>query len=129
MYGHWQDYVPRPNDPYAAPGSQDLTADVNFTDFAQSGIAAGLALVHFGPERDVTGEALPELLLACAERDSLTRFLGNPVFKVLILGTRATQAFRSPLDSRLPLLCREQEVPKAHRHRIPAIEKALSTLG
>jgi len=129
VYGHWQDYVPRPNDPYAAPGSQDLTADVNFTDFAQSGIAAGLALVHFGPERDVTGEALPELLLACAERDSLTRFLGNPVFKVLILGTRASEAFRSPLDSPLPLLCREQEVPKAHRHRIPAIEKALSTLG
>ncbi|MEI9938249.1 MAG: SAM-dependent methyltransferase [Pseudomonadota bacterium] len=128
VYGHWQDYVPRPNDPYRAPGSQDLTADVNFTDLAQAGQAAGLKLVHFGPERDVTGEALPELLLACAERDSLMRFLGNPVFKVLVLGTRPSAAFRSLLDTPLPLLCREQDVPKSRRHAIAAIEKALKLL-
>ncbi|HYQ25576.1 MAG TPA: SAM-dependent methyltransferase [Polyangiaceae bacterium] len=129
VYGHWQDYVPRPNDPYTAPGTQDLTADVNFTDLAQAGQAAGLALVHFGPERDVTGDALPELLLACAESDSLTRFLGNPVFKVLVLGTRPSAAFRSALESPLPLLCREQDVPKARRQAISAIECRLKSLG
>jgi hypothetical protein len=129
VYGHWQDYVPRPNDPYTAPGTQDLTADVNFTDLAQAGQAAGLALVHFGPERDVTGDALPELLLACAESDSLTRFLGNPVFKVLVLGTRPSAALRSALESPLPLLCREQDVPKARRQAISAIERRLKSLG
>jgi len=129
VYGHWQDYVPRPNDPYAAPGSQDLTADVNFTDFARAGQAAGLEVVHFGPERDVAGDALPQLLLACAERDSLTRFVGNPVFKVLVLGTRPSRAFQSPLASPLPLLCREQDVPKFRRHAIAAIEKSLTSLG
>jgi SAM-dependent MidA family methyltransferase len=129
VYGHWQEYVPRPNDPYAAPGSQDLTADVNFTDLAQAGEAAGLKVVHFGPERDVTGDALPELLSVCAERDSLARFIGNPVFKVLVLGTRPSEAFRSALDSPLPLSCREQDVPRPRRHRIAAIEQVLRSLG
>ena len=129
VYGVWQEYVPRPNDPYAAPGSQDLTADVNFTDLARAGEAAGLKVVHFGPERDVTGDALPELVRACAERDSLARFIGNPLFKVLVLGTRSSEAFGGPLASPLPLLGREQDVPKARRHAIAAIEQALSSLG
>jgi len=129
VYGQWQDYLPRPNDPYAAPGSQDLTADVNFTALARAGEAVGLQLIHFGPERDITGEALPQLLLACAERDSLMRFIGNPLFKVLVLGRRPSEAFRSSLDSPLPLLCREQDVPKARRQAIAAIEQALSALG
>jgi SAM-dependent MidA family methyltransferase len=129
VYGHWQDYVPRPNDPYAAPGTQDLTADVNFTDLAQAGQTAGLEVVHFGPERDVTGEALPQLLLACAERDSLARFLGNPLFKVLVLGTRPSHAFQSSLASPMPLLGREQDVPKSRRSAISGLENALKSLG
>ncbi len=44
--------APRPNDPYSAPGAQDLTADVNFTSLARAGEKAGLSLVHFGPERE-----------------------------------------------------------------------------
>jgi len=127
VYGHWQDYVPRPNDPYAAPGTQDLTADVNFTDLAQAGQGAGLTVVHFGPERDVTGDALPELLRVCAERDALSRFLGNPLFKVLVLGTRPSDAFRSALDLPLPLHAREQDVPKARRNAIAAIEQTLKS--
>ncbi|HET7545224.1 MAG TPA: SAM-dependent methyltransferase, partial [Polyangiaceae bacterium] len=86
VYGHWHDYLPRPNDPYASPGSQDLTADVNFSDLLQAARAVGLSLVHFGPERDICGDARPELLRASAERDALARFLGNPVFKMLLLG-------------------------------------------
>ncbi len=129
VYGPWQEYVPRPNDPYAAPGSQDLTADVNFTALSRAAETVGLQVVHFGPERDVTGEALPELLSVCAERDALMRFIGNPLFKVLVLGTRPSDAFRSSLDSPLPLLCREQDVPKSRRHAIAAIEQALSSLG
>ncbi|HEY3254318.1 MAG TPA: SAM-dependent methyltransferase, partial [Polyangiaceae bacterium] len=128
VYGHWQEYRPRPNDPYAAPGTQDLTADVNFTDLAQAGQAAGLKLVHFGPERDVTGDALPELLSARAPRESLRNFLGNPLFKVLVLGTRASDAFRSSLATPLPLLAREQDVPKSRRTAIASIEQALESL-
>jgi SAM-dependent MidA family methyltransferase len=128
VYGEWQDYVPRPNDPYAAPGNQDLTADVNFTDLARAGQAAGLKLVHFGPERDVAGEALPQLLRTCAGRESLTKFLGNPLFKVLVLGSRASDALRTPLDTPLPLLGREQDVPKSRRPAISAIEQVLRSL-
>ena len=54
--------MPRPNDPYAAPGTQDMTADVNFTDLARAGEQAGLEVVHFGPERDLAGDELPALL-------------------------------------------------------------------
>ena len=129
VYGDWQEYVPRPNDPYSAPGTQDLTADVNFTDFAQAAEMAGLQVVHFGPERDVAGDALPELLRESAARDSLARFLGNPLFKVLVLGKRPSDAFRSALTSPLALRCREQDVPKSRRQAIAAIEQRLRSLG
>src|SRR6185436_18523028 len=66
VYGDWQDYVPRPNDPYAAPGTQDMTADVNFTDLARAGRDAGLHVIHYGPERDVIGDDLPGVLRAAA---------------------------------------------------------------
>jgi SAM-dependent MidA family methyltransferase len=121
-------YRPLPNDPYAAPGTQDMTADVNFTELARAGRDAGLEVVHFGPERDVSGHELPELLRAAAEQAGLAEFLGNPTFKVLVLGTRASQAFAGPLSSSLPLTRREQDVPKARRSRIASIEQALTKL-
>jgi SAM-dependent MidA family methyltransferase len=93
VYGDQQDFVPRPNDPYGEPGRQDMTADVNFAELAQAGEQVGLQVVHFGPERDLVGADLPALLTAAADNDSLAEFLGNPVFKVLVLGTRATAAF------------------------------------
>lgn len=134
VYGDWQDYVPRPNDPYAAPGTQDLTADVNFTELARAGEAAGLKVVHYGPERDLIGDDLPELVRAAAGRDqgpaakSWTDFWGNPVFKVLILGTRPSDVFTGPLTTPLPLSCREQQVPSARRPKIVALEDALAGL-
>lgn len=128
VYGEWLDYVPRPNHPYSAPGTQDLTADVNFTDLAQAAEASGLQVVHFGLERDVAGDALPALLRASAQRDSLARFLGNPLFKVLVLGRRPSSAFHSALASPLSLRFREQDVPKSRRSAIPAIELALKSL-
>ncbi|HYQ01285.1 MAG TPA: SAM-dependent methyltransferase [Polyangiaceae bacterium] len=129
VYGEWQDNVPRPNDPYAAPGTQDLTADVNFTDFAHAAEASGLQVVHFGPERDITADALPELLRASAERDSLSRFLGNPLFKVLVLGKRPSSAFGSALASPLALRYREEDLPKPRRHAVAAIAQALRSVG
>ena len=129
VYGEWRDYVPRPNDPYAAPGTQDMTADVNFTELARAGQQAGLEVLHFGPERDVTGDDLPALLLAAAEQEHIATFLGNPLFKVLVLGARPSNVFAGPLMTSLPLSAREQDVPKSRRPRIAAIEKALASLG
>ncbi len=126
VYGEWKEYVPRPNDPYFAPGTQDLTADVNFTDLALAGRAAGLELIHFGPERDVVGDSLPELLRTTDGRDQLDKFLGDPGFKILVLGTRPSDAFGARLTTPLELTHREQDVPKLQREKIPSIQKALS---
>jgi SAM-dependent MidA family methyltransferase len=128
VYGDHQDYQPRPNDPYAAPGTQDLTADVNFTALARAGQEAGLEVIHFGPERDVTGDDLPALLRDTADRESIAEFLGNPVFKLLVLGTRPSDVFSGPLISPVPLCRREQDIPKARRQRIAAIQHTLSSL-
>jgi SAM-dependent MidA family methyltransferase len=126
VYGEWKEYVPRLNDPYFAPGTQDLTADVNFTDLARAGQDAGLKLIHFGLERDLVGDALPELVRASSGREALEKFLGNPGFRVLVLGTRPSEAFSSRLALPLPLTCREQDVSKLQREKIPSIEKRLT---
>ena len=100
--------MPRPNDPYAAPGTQDMTADVNFTDLARAGQAAGLQVVHFGPERDLTGDDLPALLRPPPTESHVAKFLGNPVFKVLVLGTR-----RPPMRSTRPAAVAPPRLPEA----------------
>jgi SAM-dependent MidA family methyltransferase len=125
VYRDALDYRPRPNDPYAAPGTQDMTADVNFTELARAGCEAGLELVHFGPERDVSGDELPGLAHTSAELSAFGKFLGNPVFKVLVLGTRPSAAFAGPLSSPLPLARRERDIPQARRERIASIEREL----
>ena len=125
VYGDWQEYVPRPNDPYAAAGTQDLTSDVNFTDLARAGREVGLELVHFGPERDVIGDALPELLEAGAE-EPFRKILGNEAFKVLVLGTRPSDAFASSLMKPLTLWSREQDVAKSRRAKISVIRDVLT---
>jgi SAM-dependent MidA family methyltransferase len=125
VYGEWRDYVPRPNDPYAAPGTQDMTADVNFTELARAGRQVGLEVLHFGPERDLTGDDLPALLVESAEQESVATFLGNPLFKVLVLGSRPSGVFAGPLMTSLPLSSREQDVPKSRRPAIATIENTL----
>jgi hypothetical protein len=129
VYRDSLDYRPRPNDPYAAPGSQDMTADVNFSELARAGVDAGLQVVHFGPERDVSGAELPELVRAGAAHKGFADFLGNPLFKVLVLGKRASSAFDGPLATPLALSRREQDIPKARRSNIASIERALSARG
>ena len=126
VYGEWQDYVPRPNDPYAAPGSQDMTADVNFTDLARAGEDAGLHVLHFGPERDLVGDELPAMITAGLEQPAVADFLGNPVFKALVLGTRTSDLFAGALLTRLPLSCKEQNVPKPRRDRIAGLKARLA---
>jgi len=125
VYRDALDYRPRPNDPYAAPGTQDMTADVNFTELARAGRDAGLELVHYGPERDVSGDELAEVVRAAADQAPFARFAGNPVFKLLVLGKRTNGAFTGPLSSPLPLTRREQELPKARRHKVADIERTL----
>jgi len=126
VYRDAPDFRPRPNDPYAAPGTQDMTADVNFTELARAGRDAGLEVVHFGAERDVSGDELAELVRAAAEQPSFARFVGNPVFKLLVLGKRASLAFTGPLTSPLPLTRREQDLPKTRRPLVAPIERALT---
>jgi SAM-dependent MidA family methyltransferase len=125
VYGDWQGNVPRPNDPYAAPGTQDLTADVSFTDLARAGAEAGLALVHYGPERDLVGDDLPRLLRLAATDEGVAEFLGNAVFKVLVLGRRPSDLFTGPLLSPLSLEVREQDLPKGRRGRVAEIARKL----
>lgn len=125
VYGAAEEYVPRPNDPYAAPGSQDMTADVNFSALAAAGREAGLTLVHFGPERDLMGDALAEAVRTRSDHEPMAKFLGNPGFKVLVLGTRPSAAFSSLLMSPLPVAARERDVSKSHRDRIAVIEARL----
>jgi SAM-dependent MidA family methyltransferase len=126
VYGDWQDYVPRANDPYTAPGTQDLTADVNFTDLARAGSDVGLEVVHYSHERDVTGDDLANLLDAAADDDALAEFIGNPMFKLLALGRRPSAIFTGPLTSPAELFCRAQSLPTARRPRAAAIERLLS---
>jgi SAM-dependent MidA family methyltransferase len=128
VYGDWQDYVPRPNDPYSVPGTQDMTADVNFTDLAHAGQDAGLRVLHYGPERDVIGADLAEVIVAGADQPAVAEFLGNPVFKVLVLGTRPSAVFTGPLLSPLPLSYREQDVPKSRRPKIVAIQATIENI-
>ena len=126
VYGAEQQFVPRPNDPYSFPGLQDMTADVSFTDLARAGRDAALEVIHFGPERDLVGDELPAVLTAAADDESLAEFLGNPVFKLLILGTRASAVFAGPLLSPLPLERREQDIPRSRRALIASIRDNLS---
>jgi SAM-dependent MidA family methyltransferase len=129
VYGEQLEDVPRPNDPYAAPGSQDLTTDVNFTELFSAGEVAGLKLVHFGPERDLSGEALSELLRTAANARRVAKFLGHPGFKVLILATRRSDAFATPLTTSLPLHGRDQDVPKLQREKISTIRARIRGLS
>jgi hypothetical protein len=55
--------------------------------------------------------------------------LGNPVFKLLVLGTRASAVFAGPLLSPLPFERREQDLPKVRRARIASIRDNLSRSG
>jgi SAM-dependent MidA family methyltransferase len=126
IYRDARDYYPRPNDPYTAPGTQDMTADVDFTDLARAGMSVGLELLHFGPERDITGERLPELLRRAGERERIGKFLGNPVFKLLALGKRASNVFEGAWLTPLALFGKEQDVPKALRPRIETLRATLA---
>jgi hypothetical protein len=48
------------------------------------------------------------------------------VFKLLVLGTRASAVFAGPLLSPLPFERREQDIPQARRTRIASIRDNLS---
>jgi SAM-dependent MidA family methyltransferase len=96
------DYHPRPNDPYARPGGQDVTADVNFTDLALAGEESGLELCCYGPERLLAGAELP-LVLASTDQLPFATFASNPVFKVLALGREVLWSPEGPGLDRLSL--------------------------
>jgi SAM-dependent MidA family methyltransferase len=125
LYGADRAFVPRPNDPYTAPGTQDMTADVDFTALARAGESAGLTTVHFGPERDLVGDELPSLLATAAGDETVGELLGNPVFKVLLLATRPSGAFTGPLMSPLPLARGARALPRSRREKAQAIEQRL----
>ncbi|HXU62285.1 MAG TPA: SAM-dependent methyltransferase [Polyangia bacterium] len=110
VYGPDEPFVPRPNDPYSHPGTQDLTADVNFTEIVRAATDAGFELLHYGPERDLVGADLPDLVRLAANEPGIAEFLGNPVFKALLLGKKTSTVMDGPLASALPL----KQVAKRH---------------
>jgi hypothetical protein len=103
VYGADEPFFPRPNHPYSHPGTQDLTADVNFTELAAAAKNAGLDLLHYGPERDLVGEDLPALVRSAAGDPSVAEFIGNPVFKTLLVGKGTANVLDHPLASPMPL--------------------------
>ena len=108
--------MPRPNDPYARPGTQDMTADVNFTALARAGQRGRPPAGPLRPRaRRGRRRAAGAARAAADETNRIAEFLGNPVFKVLVLGTRATDASpaRGPLLSPLPALPRTTRQPSA----------------
>lgn len=125
VYLDTEDYVPRPNDPYTAPGTQDMTADVNFTDLARAGEQAGLSVVHYGPERDLAGADLPDLLNEATD-ESIAAFLGAPIFKVLVLGKGPRRLLTGALATPLSLSHSEKDLPKSRRAMARSIERRLS---
>ena len=130
VYGDQQDFRPRPNDPYAAPGTQDMTADVNFTDLAQAGEAAGLTVIHYGPERDLVGDDLPDVLRGAADQESVAEFLGNPVFKVLVMAKSIGDPFADhfPMTA-LRLTARQQDLARPRREKVSFVASALRISG
>lgn len=118
-------HVPRPNDPYTAPGTQDVTADVDFTVLSRAAAESGLRVLHFGPETDLAGDEIPALL-PVAEQSPFDELVGNSVFKVLVLGTRPSRFFEAPLLSPLPIVVSENDLSEAQRRRLPELLRALA---
>ena len=127
VYLDGDSYMPRPNDPYTCPGTQDMTADVNFTELANAGRNVGLSIVHYGLERDLAGGDLPELLRASSD-SGVAAFLGDGVFKVLVLGTRPTDLFQGPLSTPLPLWVSERDLPSSRQGLVPVVRSRLAGL-
>src|SRR5690606_8244537 len=117
-------YQPRPNDPYACPGGQDLTADVHFTDLAPAGCAAGRSVACFGPHRAPSGADLP-LVPASRDQPPFAKFAGNRVFKVLALGNEAPFAPAAPGLEPLPLFGEPPSSEAAFRARALTIRERL----
>ena len=52
------------------------------------------------------GDELLDMVRAATNEESLAKFLGNPVFKVLVLGTRKSDIFGGGMTTSLPLAAR-----------------------
>jgi len=122
------DYEARPNHPYTRPGSQDLTADVNFTDLGLAGLEGKLAVSYYGPERVLAGKELP-LVLASTEQQPFASFAGNTVFKVLALGRDVDFAPRASGLEPSPLFSAELPIDAASRERLAHVYERLRQLG
>ena len=120
IYFDGEDHIPRPNDPYLVPGTQDMTADVNFTDLAGAGREVGLEVIHFGHERAIVGADLHDVLQA-PEQEGIEAFLGAPVFKMLLQSTRRSDFFQPPSGSEERLFFDLEALPAARRERAAAI--------
>lgn len=128
VYGDRSDpFLPRPNDPYAAPGAQDITVDVDFTVIARAARDAGLDVAHFGLEMNLAGDHLSEML-AQADSGRWEGVLGNPVFKALVVGTGSSDALASPLVSSRPLWRTESDLDAAQRERAAEIRALLESV-
>ncbi|HEY6726731.1 MAG TPA: SAM-dependent methyltransferase, partial [Polyangiaceae bacterium] len=120
------DYHPRANHPYTWPGSQDLTADVNFTDLALAGLGAGLELVYYGPERALAGAELPRVI-ASADQKPFAKFVGNSVFKLLVLGRDAAWCPKGKGLEAWPVLSDDAGLEAAEQPLASIVERLTSS--
>ena len=125
VYGdHADEWLPRPNDPYALPGTQDMTADINFTDLAEVAKRCGHHVVHYGLESDLIGPELPELL-PHAERAPFDDLIGNPAFKLLITATQRATPIVPSLTIPQTLTCDLNRLSPEQRNAAGAIQARL----
>lgn len=123
VYGNaTQAFVPRPNDPYTAAGTQDVTVDVSFSDLAHAGELAGLTVVHYGAEIDLARDDLPEVLRG-GDHEPYSALL-EPDIKVLVLGTRPSDVL-TPVGKAQRLRYEYEQLPEERREEITRWEQAL----
>lgn len=118
------DYRPRPNHPYTWPGAQDLTADVNFTDLALAGLRSDLELTYYGPERAITGSELSQVLRS-TDQKPFARFVGNSVFKILVLGRGASYCPTGAGLEPFPLFSDQADLDDEQKQRAVSIAERL----